>query len=70
MKNLSTELIINIITNIHSASDLKNFCQLNKYSNDICKYKLPYIIKQLIKVNKYDLLYDAAINNYLIIVKL
>ena len=59
-----------IIHHLHSASDIRKYCRLNKVSYATCRNRLPSIIRQLIKQNRYCLLYDAAIHDYLPIVKL
>ena len=59
-----------IINHLHSASDIRKYCRLNKVSYSACRQRLPSIVRQLIKENRYCLLYDAAIHDYLPIVKL
>ena len=59
-----------VIQHLHSASDIRKYCRLNKVSYAACRNRLPSIIRQLIKQKRYCLLYDAAIHDYLPIVKL
>lgn len=59
-----------VIQHLHSASDIRKYCRLNKVSYSACRQRLPSMIRQLIKENRYCLLYDAAIHDYLPIVKL
>ena len=59
-----------VIQHIHSASDIRKYCRLNRVSYSACRQRLPSIVRQLIKENRYCLLYDAAIHDYLPIVKL
>ena len=59
-----------IIDHLHSASDIRKYCRLNKVSYAACRQRLPFIVRELIKENRYCLLYDAAIHDYLPIVKL
>ena len=59
-----------VIQHLHSASDIRKYCRLNRVSYSACRQRLPFIVRQLIKENRYCLLYDAAIHDYLPIVKL
>ena len=59
-----------VIQHLHSASDIRKYCRLNSVSYSACRQRLPSIVRQLIKENRYCLLYDAAIHDYLPIVKL
>ena len=59
-----------VIEHLHSASDIRKYCRLNRVSYSACRNRLPSIVRQLIKENRYCLLYDAAIHDYLPIVKL
>ena len=69
MNQLNPDIWMMVIEQLHSCSDICKFCQLNNISYSVCRARLPFIIRQLIKHN-YCLLYDAAIDNYLPIVKL
>ena len=68
--NLDIDTWSQIINHLHSASDIRKYCRLNRVSYSACRQRLPSIVRQLIKKNRYCLLYDAAINDYLPIVKL
>ena len=59
-----------VIQHLHSASDIRKYCSLNRVSYTACRMRLPSIVRQMIKENRYCLLYDAAIHDYLPIVKL
>ena len=59
-----------MINHLPSASDIRKYRRLNRVSYSACRQRLPYMIRQLIKQNRYCLLYDAAIHDYLPIVKL
>lgn len=68
--NLDSDTSSEIFKYLNSASDIRSYCKLNKLSDSVCRHWLPIIIQRSIKQNNYSLLYDAAINDYLPIVKI
>jgi hypothetical protein len=68
--SLNSDTSSEIFKYLNSASDIRTYCKLNKMSDSVCRHWLPIVIRRSIKQNNYSLLYDAAINDYLPIVKI
>jgi hypothetical protein len=59
-----------VVEQLLTASDIHQFCRLNWIPCVACRAKVPFMIRQLITLSKYPLLYDDSFHDIVPIVKL